>query len=65
MTVKEFFDRYVNHTDDCQKGITSETCTCGLMQNLPHIFSLALRGESEDAREKGREQGNREGEEGS
>ena len=45
MTVKEFFDKYVHHMDDCQKGITSETCTCGLMQNLPYIFSLALTAE--------------------
>lgn len=45
MKVKEFFDKYVHHTDECQKGITSDTCTCGLMKNLPHIFSLALEGE--------------------
>jgi hypothetical protein len=45
MTVSQFFDKYVNHTDDCQKGITSPTCTCGLMKNLPHIFSLALDAE--------------------
>jgi hypothetical protein len=45
LTVKEFFDKYVQHMDDCKKGITSETCTCGLMQNLPTIFSLALDGE--------------------
>jgi len=45
MTVKEFFDKYVNHTDNCQKGITSETCTCGLMKNLPRIFELSLKGE--------------------
>ena len=48
MTVKEFFDKYVHHTDDCQKGITSETCTCGLMKNLPHIFLLALKGEEQE-----------------
>lgn len=45
MTVQEFFDRYVNHTEDCQKGITSATCTCGLMKNLPHIFVQALEAE--------------------
>jgi hypothetical protein len=45
MTVKEFFDKYVQHMDNCQKGITSETCTCGLMKNLPNIFTMALKGE--------------------
>lgn len=45
MTVKEFFDKYVHHMDNCQKGITSETCTCGLMKNLPGIFTMALKGE--------------------
>lgn len=45
MTVKEFFDKYVHHMDNCQKGITSETCTCGLMKNLPEVFIFALEGE--------------------
>jgi hypothetical protein len=64
MTAKEFFDKYVHHTDDCQKGVTSATCTCGLMANLPHIFSLALEGE-ELARKKGMEQRDRPVEESS
>jgi hypothetical protein len=45
MTVTEFFHKYVHHTDDCKKGTTSETCTCGLMKNLPDVFIFALEGE--------------------
>lgn len=45
MTVHEFFKKYVHHMDNCQKGITSETCTCGLMKNLPDIFIKALERE--------------------
>ena len=47
ISVSEFFQRYVNHADDCEKGITSPVCTCGLMQSLPHILVLALEAEKE------------------
>jgi hypothetical protein len=46
LSVGSFFARYVDHTDDCQKGITSDVCTCGLMKNLPRILSLALDAET-------------------
>ena len=53
MTVKEFFDNYVHHGEDCQKGVQSETCTCGLMKNLPSIFLLALEEDEKDTIKKG------------
>ena len=53
MTVKEFFDAYVHHGEDCQKGVQSETCTCGLMKNLPDIFLLALEEDGDDTIKKG------------
>ena len=36
VTLNEAVDRgYLGHTPDCEKGRTSETCTCGVMAWLP------------------------------
>jgi hypothetical protein len=39
MSIVEFFRRYVYHSEECEKGLTSDVCTCGLMQNLPRVLS--------------------------
>ena len=35
-TLSDAVDRgYLDHRDDCRKGIDSETCTCGIMSWIP------------------------------
>lgn len=34
--------QYVNHKPDCQKGETTEHCTCGVMKLIPELYPEAL-----------------------